>query len=65
VVPLRYAVIVVFDKAWTRYANDIGLRDGTHIFACKDAGLSAALDCLESLDVSKFVVIEDPDDITT
>ena len=63
VVPLRYATILVFDKAWARYARDIHLKPGTDVFACKDAGLTAALDCLESVDVSKFVVIADPDDI--
>jgi len=61
VVPLRYATVLVFDKAWARYANDLPLREGTHVFSCKEGGLRAALDSLETEDISQFQFVTDPD----
>ena len=61
VVPLRYATILVFDKAWARYANDIGLKDGTRVFSCKEIELNAAIDEIVTADVSMFRPISDAD----
>lgn len=58
VVPLRYAVVVVLDKAWASFANRLGLMDGTHVFACTSPGLSAAIDCIETADISRFRLLE-------
>jgi len=61
VVPLRYAIVLVFDKAWASFARRIGLQDGTHVSACTDAGLNAALECIDNVDVSDYRVHQDPD----
>jgi len=61
VVPLRYATVLVFDKAWASYAKRLGLLDGTEVFNCTTVGLTHALACLESSDVSEFRVIDKPD----
>ena len=52
VVPLRYAIIVVLDKAWASYAKRLKLEDDTQIFAASERGLVGALDCMRNIDVS-------------
>jgi hypothetical protein len=61
VVPIRYATVLVFDSAWARYAHDLPLKEGTRVFNCKEGGLSAALDALETEDTSQFQLVTDPD----
>jgi len=61
VVPLRYATILVLDKTWARYANDLKLKDGTEVFPCKEEGLRLALDAIEAADISKFQFVTDAD----
>jgi hypothetical protein len=65
VVPLRYAIVVVLDKAWASFAKRLGLKEGTHVFGCTPRGLSAALDCIETVDTSMFKHLEHPDVISS
>jgi hypothetical protein len=60
VVPLRYAMIVVLDKAWASYAQRLKLEDGTQIFPATKSGLARALDCMRTLDVSAHRVFVPP-----
>lgn len=65
VVPLRYAIVIVLDKAWASFSKRLGLKDGTHVFGCTPRDLSAALDCIETVDTSKFRQSEHPDVISS
>ena len=56
VVPLRYAIVLVFDKAWANFANSLGLRDGTHVFGTTKHGIAAALECIRTVDISQHRV---------
>jgi hypothetical protein len=57
VVPLHYAIVLVFDKAWASFAKRLGLRDGTHVFDPTDRGITAALECIRTVDTSQHRVI--------
>ena len=61
VVPLRYAIVLVFDKAWASYARRLGLPDGTHVYAATETGLTSALECIRTVDVSMHRVIRPPE----
>jgi hypothetical protein len=55
-VPLRYADVVVLDSAWADIAGRLKLPK-TEIFPVKPAGLSAALECIRTIDISGWNLI--------
>ena len=61
VVPLRYAIVLVFDKAWASFAKRLGLRDGTHVFTATEKGLTSALECIRTVDTSMHRIIRPPE----
>jgi hypothetical protein len=63
IVPLRYAMVLVFDSAWADFSRRMGLQPGTHVFNCKPKGLELALECIRTIDISGFEMRTEPDTI--
>jgi len=54
-VPLRYAVLVVLDKAWANFAKRLQLDEETHIFSVAES--KKALEVLRTMDTSRHRVV--------
>jgi hypothetical protein len=55
--PLRYAIVLVFDKAWASSANRLGLREGTYVYNPTERGITAELERIRTVDISQYRVI--------
>ena len=62
-VSLRYADVVVLDKAWADIAGRLKLPD-TRIFRCTKAGLADALSSIRTIDISNCKVTAPPCGVT-